>query len=67
MAGKAKSTEQSEQAEGYVVVQPFADIANFDLKYEEGQDVSHLTDERLLVLMEKGLVKEAKDVAKTGE
>ena len=67
MAGKPKApakseSNESQEQESYVVVTPFADIANFNIKYHVGQDVSHLSDERILVLMEKGLVKEAKDV-----
>lgn len=45
--------------ESHVVTQEFRDIANWDTLYEVGQDVSELNEERLAVLVEKGLVKKA--------
>jgi len=47
--------KKSEEAV-YKVVAPFRDKDNFNLAYEVDQDVSHLSEDRLLELIEKGLV-----------
>lgn len=53
--------KQEKPIGGYVVVSPFRDINDFSKAYEEGEDVSHLSDDRLLDLLEKGLIEEVVD------
>lgn len=45
----------------YKVVAPFRDKSNWDVAYAAGQDVSDLSDERLLELMDKGLVSDGSE------
>ena len=54
----AKQQENKEQsgAKKHLVVTPFHDINDFSISYEKGQDVSHLDDDRLALLKQKGLV-----------
>jgi hypothetical protein len=51
---KKKSGEES-----FKVIAPFRDKDNFSVAYEIGQDVSDLSEDRLLELIEKGLVSNA--------
>jgi hypothetical protein len=55
--------KKKEEGGSYKVVAPFRDKANWDLSYEVGQDVSDLGEERLLELIEKGLVSEGLEEA----
>lgn len=41
----------------YTVIAPFADKDNFSKKWEEGDDVSHFSQDRLDLCVERGLVK----------
>ncbi|MCZ4244974.1 hypothetical protein [Pedobacter punctiformis] len=53
----AKIQEPKEQpGDKYLVVQEFRDKDNFNLHYNEGENVSHFPDDRLKELVEKGLV-----------
>lgn len=51
---KAKDNKKSKK---YTVISPFADRDNFGKKWEEGDDVSHFTQDRLDLCVERGLVK----------
>ena len=41
----------------YTVIAPFADKDNFSQKWVEGDDVSHFSEDRLDLCVERGLVK----------
>lgn len=53
MAGKKK---EEISGNGYLVITEFRDKNDWNILYSVGQDVSDLDDERLLELIEKGLV-----------
>lgn len=48
---------KKKEAPAAVVLAPFRDKNNFDLAYTEGQDVSHLPEDRLSELVAAGLVR----------
>lgn len=55
---KAKGDSASKPAKKkYTVIAPFADKDNFGKKWAEGDDVSHFDDARLVLCIERGLVK----------
>jgi hypothetical protein len=58
----AKKKESAQDSGSHYVVQPFRSINNWDDEYFIGQDVSHLSDDRLLDLMEKGMVTDDAEV-----
>ncbi|MBO9660063.1 MAG: hypothetical protein J7527_14680 [Chitinophagaceae bacterium] len=53
--GKSGSTPPSKSG-GSIVLVDFRDKKDFSILYEVGQDVSHLSEERLEDLRSKGLV-----------
>ncbi|MCW8314211.1 hypothetical protein K7A41_23500 [Sphingobacterium sp. InxBP1] len=58
-AAKAKAEKDAAKSgkKKYTVISPFADKDNFSKKWEEGDDVSHFSQDRLDLCVERGLVK----------
>ncbi len=57
-AAAAKEKGDSKPAKKkYTVIAPFADKDNFGKKWVEGEDVSHFSQDRLDLCVERGLVK----------
>ncbi len=58
--GLGDVTEANEQPKQkkYIVANPFSDLHDISKKYEEGDDVSHFSQERLQSAINRGLVKE---------
>ncbi|MGV6945041.1 hypothetical protein [Sphingobacterium kyonggiense] len=58
-APKAPQGEAKPKQKRFVVVNPFSDLHDISKKYDEGDDVSHFSQERLQSAINRGLVKEA--------
>lgn len=54
---KVVKTEVKKDKATHTVKVPFRDANNFDIKYEEGDDVSHFDEQRLQKLVDAGHVK----------
>jgi len=55
---------KTQKPEGeFVALADFRDIDNFDVAYNEGDDVSHLSDERILTLLDKKLIAPVQEAA----
>ena len=52
-----QQSAQKQASDSHLVVKSFRDVKDWDVLYSEGDNVNHLTPDRLAVLVEKGLVK----------
>jgi len=57
-APKASQGDAKPKQKKYIVANPFSDLHDISKKYEEGDDVSHFSQERLQSAINRGLVKE---------